>query len=258
MKKIKLTKGQFALVDYEDYDWITQWKWYALNPAAGIYYAYRRKIINKKVYDIAMHKTIMRCSSNLVDHINGNSLDNRKENLRICTKQQNNMNRPGDKNTSSKYKGVSWNKLMKKWTAQITINGKSQTLGSYAKEKDAARIYDSLANKIHNKFARLNFKDELLTEDEFKKLYSRKPKSSMYMGVSYYSPSDVWSAKMTINGISRSFGYYKTEEDAAKIYDYWGTRYPNKVTKLNFPNELLTTKEFNNIDSRKNKAKYYE
>lgn len=91
-----------------------------------------------------------------VDHINGDSLDNRLHNIRIVTYSENNRNTKSNKNTSSKYKGVSWLKESKKWRAAINIDGKKISLGCFVSESDAAIAYNEAAKKYHGEFARLN------------------------------------------------------------------------------------------------------
>lgn len=95
----------------------------------------------------------------VVDHINHNGLDNRKANLRIATFSENRRNSRKAKDTSSKYKGVSWHKNNKKWHAGININGRRKHLGSFDDEIQAAKAYDEVARKYHGEFSSLNFEE---------------------------------------------------------------------------------------------------
>ena len=95
-----------------------------------------------------------------VDHINGNPLDNRKSNLRICTNAENQRNKGVYKNNKSGYKGVHWFKRDKKWQAQIKHNNKSIHIGLYEDKEEAARAYDKKAKELHGNFKNLNFPDE--------------------------------------------------------------------------------------------------
>lgn len=104
-----------------------------------------------------VHRTIMNASNGmLVDHINHNKLDNRKTNLRICTNQQNQMNRKSNKVGTSKYKGVSFDKTFGKWRAAIMFNKKYIHIGRFMCEHEAAKAYNERAKKLFGEFAYLN------------------------------------------------------------------------------------------------------
>lgn len=106
-----------------------------------------------------MHREILNVPAGLeCDHINGNSLDNRRANLRAATRQQNCWNnRKRKPNSLSKYKGVSFSKRGKPWKATLTVDGNWIYLGSYNSEKEAAKAYDKAAKKHFGEFAKLNF-----------------------------------------------------------------------------------------------------
>jgi hypothetical protein len=157
MKEIQLTQGKVALVDDDMYDYLIQWKWYA-NNLSGKFYAIRNHRENKKfVAQLLMHRFIMNPSKGLVvDHLNGNTLDNRKCNLRVCTYSQNSMNRIKQINNNSGYKGVSWHKNHKIYESRIMSNGVNIHIGSFENIIDAARAYNEAAIKYHGEFANLN------------------------------------------------------------------------------------------------------
>jgi len=155
--KIPLTHGQFAKVDPEDYIWLSQFNWYH-KPSKTTAYAIRSVKWNKKKKDIYMHRLLINTPAHLFcDHINHNGLDNRKQNLRNCTKKQNSANSRSLAKSSSKYKGVSWSKRRKKWAAYITSEGKQRHLGYFEKEVEGAKVYDRAAKKFRGRFAALNF-----------------------------------------------------------------------------------------------------
>ena len=159
MKQIKLTQGQFALVDDADYDWLNQYKWFA-HKSRGNFYAGRMSPTKKGTrYAIRMHRQIFGLEHDDkrdTDHINHNTLDNHQENLRICTHRQNMKNQKKRPNTTSKYKGVCWKKKEKKWYVRITVDGNRISLGRFTDEKEAATAYNKAAKKYFGNFAYLN------------------------------------------------------------------------------------------------------
>lgn len=162
MKKIELTQNQFALIDDEYYNKISQHKYFA-NKIGNTYYAARDIVINQKIKRIWMHGEIMKNQlkeNEEVHHINGNGLDNREKNLMVVTKSQHRMIRGKQKTkASSKYKGVCWHKQHKKWVVQIMSNRKCIYLEYFNNEIDAAKAYDKKAKELFGEFARLNFKE---------------------------------------------------------------------------------------------------
>lgn len=139
MRKIRLTKGKYALVDDEDFDFLNQWNW------TFDKYAYRQDW-KSKITKVYMHRVLMQPSQGLmVDHINRNKLDNRRKNLRIVTASQNGMNRGLSPKNKSGYSGISWSSHFKKWQIQIQDKtlGYSRDLKEAIKiRKNAERYYD--------------------------------------------------------------------------------------------------------------------
>ena len=154
VKRIKLRSGEETIIDDDDFDAVTQWKW-SLNQNGYAYRAYR---YGGKIKEVFLHRFINKTpKGKQTDHVNGVKLDNRKKNLRSATSKENMANRCSVKGSSSRFKGVSLFKRNGKWTAQIRADGKLKYLGLFNKEEDAAMAYDEEAKKIHGKFARLNF-----------------------------------------------------------------------------------------------------
>lgn len=156
MKLIPLTQGKNAIVDDEDFEFLSQWKWYC---DSG--YAIRQQHIGyvngkQKLKCFRMHRVIMQTPAGICpDHINGNGLDNRRSNLRNCTRQQNRMNSKSNTKTASEYKGIRRHRVGT-WEARIMAGGKRIQIGHFAREEDAAQAYNFVALELHGEFARFN------------------------------------------------------------------------------------------------------
>lgn len=154
MKKIKLTQNKHALVDDEDYEYLNQWKWQVVN-MKDTFYAHRKIWLKreKRYKTICMHRIIMNApNGRVVDHINHNSLDNQRENLRICTQSQNLGNSRLRSDNKSGIKGVYWSKNRNKWVAQIRINSKSKYLGIFTDINVAKNVYEKEAKQHFGEF----------------------------------------------------------------------------------------------------------
>lgn len=151
-KPIALTQGKFAIVDDEDYDAVSKFKWrYWSNKCTQTGYAVRTA--NRK--NLSLQNFILEHPSGMcVDHINGNGLDCRRENLRICTYRENLKNKKRNRDSHSPYKGV--RQECQKWSASIMSDGKIYRLGLFDTPEDAARAYNEAAKQYHGEFARLN------------------------------------------------------------------------------------------------------
>jgi len=147
MKRIKLTQGQFALVDDCDYEWLSMWKWHA-SWRKGVQNFYAERIwkdTNNKRHTIFMHREILELKlydKRQVDHINHNTLDNRRNNLRVVTCRQNHFN-------VKNVRGYYWQKAIRKYHARIQINGKGIHLGYFKTKKEARQAYLKAKKKYH-------------------------------------------------------------------------------------------------------------
>jgi hypothetical protein len=156
MKKIKLTKGYCALVDDNDFEWLSQWNWY-FEPRECTGYAARTEGTKPKQVKIYMHNRIAGTPTGMTtDHIDHNGLNNQRGNLRICTQSENHMNSQRQANNTSGYKGVTWNKNEQKWKARIQKNRKEIHLGYFDTAEKAAYAYNDAARKFFGEFANLN------------------------------------------------------------------------------------------------------
>ena len=159
-KEIPLTRGKVALVDDEDFEELNKYKWLAQH-SKNTWYARRyTKRINGKQGSMLMHRKLMGFPIGQIDHANQDGLDNRKINLRICSKSQNLVNSRRYKSNTSGFIGVSWNKQHKKWEANIRKDNILIHLGLFTEKIVAARMRDEKAKEIYGEFAVLNFPDE--------------------------------------------------------------------------------------------------
>jgi hypothetical protein len=155
---IPLTQGQKAIVDTSDFEFLNTWNWSAnYDPKMRSFYARAWDIQSHKI--INMHRLLLGCTNNKErgDHINHDTLDNRRHNLRKCTHAANCKNQRKSINSPWKYKGAYWRRDMQKWHAKFSINGKAIHLGYYLTEIEAAKMYDAAAKKYYGAFAALNF-----------------------------------------------------------------------------------------------------
>ena len=156
MVEIPLTKGKIALIDDEDYEKVNKHRWhYFIKDNRTTGYAYTNITINGKHFCMGMHRFILNLSDCLhIDHVNSNGLDNRKENLRVCSRSQNRANSILNKNNSSGFRGVYIS--LGKWVASIRVNNKSIYLGTYQDKINAAIAYNNAAMKHFREFAKIN------------------------------------------------------------------------------------------------------
>jgi hypothetical protein len=148
MKELPISKGYVALVDDEDFERLSQFRWFVTKRHGTIYAS----------TTIMLHKMVLRSFSSepLIDHKNHNGLDCQKENLRTASHSLNGANRRKTKGTS-RFKGVSWDKRKQLWRAQIGKNYKTTFLGWFKNETDAAKAYDTAAVAFFGEFALINF-----------------------------------------------------------------------------------------------------
>jgi len=157
MKLIPLTKGYEAIVDDEDFEELSRHKWHAkVHGRPGAVYAARYFHRNGKGITERMHRRIMQPARGLdVDHVNGNGLDNRRSNLRVCTRSENCANSNGHSDRASRFKGVVA-VHGGVWRAKIEVNYRNIHLGRFATEEEAALAYNAAAVEHFGEFARLN------------------------------------------------------------------------------------------------------
>jgi hypothetical protein len=162
--------GYKVQIDEEDWERVKGYKWSVAKPDTAHYKRLKGNVFpvtNVKVDGIwrsrSMHRVLLNLIRNepvVVDHINGDRCDNRRENLRICTQANNNCNVHGRKDNSSGYKGVSKKTNSDYWVSQIQVRGKKYFGGHHTTAIEAAIAYDKLAIELHGEFAHTNFPKE--------------------------------------------------------------------------------------------------
>lgn len=161
MKEIPLTCGLVTIVDDDVYEWASRFNWHAEKRRTG-FYAVRnsaRDAVTGKQKTIRLHREIMKPTRiEKVDHKFGDTLDNRRENLRIATNAENcRAHCKKRANSTSRFRGVHWNSECNRWQAQIMFGSKKFYLGLFSVEKDAAVAYDRKAVELFGQFSQPNF-----------------------------------------------------------------------------------------------------
>lgn len=227
-KEIQLTKGCVALVDEDDYEMLiglgVRWcvnDGYAFNTTHG-----------------RMHRFILSAPEHsMVDHINGNKLDNRKVNLRLCTNSQNQANRKAVRGVSV-FKGVTWQRRSSGtgfWKAQIIVNGEVKYLGAHRTDLEAAKAYNEAATKYFGEFAAINdlsLPASTLISSE--RLQIKRATPSGFKGVSYDKARGKWMGQLKFNGVTYLKKRFSTAEEAAQAYDVAAKQAFGNKAILNF------------------------
>ena len=155
MKHIPLTQGLFAIVDDSDYDWLNTMKWCAVTDPCT---SYAIRTVKRNGIQTRMHRLILNCPKNLVvDHINHNGLDNRRANIRICTRRENSSNLKN--HGRSQYIGVTWHPQTSKWRATIKEGNRLISLGLHFTEIDASHAYQQALREINHRTHEIHGQD---------------------------------------------------------------------------------------------------
>lgn len=219
-------EGKFAIVDDGDFDAVSVYSWYLQRG-----YAVTRKL--------RLHHFIIGNppAGLVVDHIDGNPLNNQRANLRWATVAQNVQNAASQRGVTSRFKGVHRRSSRRIWEAVINSNNNQQHLGSFMSEFDAARAYNAAAIKRYGEFARLN----VIPDDAEDTVHYRqaipdvRSRTSQYRGVSFYPPKTRWAAAIGVNRKVIHLGYFDIEEEAARAYDAAAKLHHGDRAFLNFP-----------------------
>jgi hypothetical protein len=152
---VPLTRGFVAQIDASDLHKVAGFNWFAVVQSYTVYAVRRVSGVKGRGSKISMHRQIIGATNDVqVDHVDLNGLNNRRENLRIATPQQNCFNRRKTRANTSGFKGVCWNRKSRKWQAGIRINGRSVHLGLFETIDAAYNAYCQAANQYHGEYAR--------------------------------------------------------------------------------------------------------
>lgn len=216
----------FAIIDEVDRELVMKYRWNL--HGAGYAVGQGGKLL--------MHRLVLGAEKGRqIDHVNGNKLDNRRENLRYCTVRENSRNMHARRmNSTSRFKGVFRFRML--WSVVIVFDGRQHFVGALADEEAAARIYDGLAREYFREFAQTNFPgDERLTVAEAKIKVRAIEGRTRYHGVSYSRARKGWRARIVIGRRQEiCIGVYRTEEEAAVARDR-KVKELGLIRPLNFP-----------------------
>jgi hypothetical protein len=241
VKEIELTQGYKALVDDEDYPKLSKYKWHVLKSHGNLY---ARTNVGKGLHRLLplMHTLILNTPKGKVcDHIDGNGLNNTRNNLRICSTIENHWHQCHKKKESvSNYIGVYWYPRSSKWVTSIGVNGIRYFIGYYDREELAAHAYNIAAKYYFGAFAPINNISEIIDTSSINVVLplTIKDTTSRYVGVSYKSKNHKWQAALHYSGADHYIGLFDSEIDAALARDEYIITH-----RLNKPLNLVSADE---------------
>lgn len=219
MKQVPVYQNYFALVDDEDFEKVGHLKWHAFKSKNGNkIYAKRNFRVNGVSKSQLMHRVILGVDDPkiLIDHENGDGLDNQKQNIRPSTNAENTRNRGKIKSNQSGFKGVSYNKNLSLFESKIGVDNRTIHLGLYQTAIEAAIAYNN-ALFHHGSFAMPN---EIPVEQQgIEPVRIQRAKTCTYHGVFYVVSVDRWRAAFVFKKRKYYVGQFKTADDAARAYN---------------------------------------
>ncbi len=232
MREIELRplgRGNFALVDDDMYDHLMQWTWHIRNGGYAAH-PYREAGRGSKQRLILMHRLVNNTPDGLfTDHINGNKLDNRRENLRTVTLTTSAWNVGMKPTNTSGYSGVTWWERDRKWTAQVMHNRRMHRIGYFDTKEHAALAYNVAAQELKGPYARLNVVPHeslsLADQEAFVACWTatrHSPRGSRsgFRGVIRHGTSGrLWRARISKDGMRYELGTFPTRDEAAAAYN---------------------------------------
>jgi hypothetical protein len=222
--------GRVALVDDEDYELVSQYRWHVQVNKRTPDLLYALTNIWRDGRRTTQKMNTMITGWPLTDHIDRDGLNNQRSNLRPATNGQNQMNCKGHPAIrAGRFKGVHHNPdVSSGYRAYIGLNGETHVLGWFDDDVSAALVYDAAAREMFGEFARTNFAEG--SAATFTPPQQRRKFSSAYRGVSRYR-GRIWRARIG----QREIGYFADEEEAALAYDAAAREAFGSQARLNFP-----------------------
>ena len=214
-KEIELSRGQVALVDDADYEVLSGVRWYASRGRFNkTYYACRRGMVYQgRRLHVMMHRLIVGAPTGMVvDHINHDGLDNRRENLRVVTQRQNLLNRSF---AGRGYVGVFWYAPAMKWGASYC----HRHVGYFDSEVEAAIAYNAFAYEMDGRDAPQNKIVGLNAIEARRHIFRPRVQASKYRGINFSRQHGKWFGKVQVNGKRHRVGFYDTEREAVLAYN---------------------------------------
>ena len=260
-KKIPLQNGMFAIVDDEDYERVKKYYWHVVIGGTKTDLRVMRNVdvngVNvKRVLSYFILKKEYKKGDSVI-YKNKDKLDNRRSNLEVISTKKSTYRTKGHRNSSSRYKGVSWHKQTKKWVARIKKDYKPIYIGIYKDEDDAGRAYNNKSLELFGEHAYQNVIGEENSADEFEVVERIAPRSNKNNKTGYRGVSEEGRYYRVDFG-GEFIGIYDNAEDAAYYYNvkakgfYGGHAILNKLPSAHLPGKI---RGHNNYQAHKTKSK---